>query len=75
MQNSNEMFNNLAFALKAAATEVENIGQFTEQQKALLSQALYEIQNLQDYISKDRNTKDKMLKILKEELYGEDGIE
>lgn len=75
MQNSNEMFNNLAFALKAAATEVENIGQFTEQQRALLNQALYEIQNLQDYISKDRNTKDKMLKILKEELYGEDGIE
>lgn len=75
MQNNNDMFNNLAFALKAAATEVENIGEFTEQQRDLLNQALYEIEQLQQYISKDRYTKEKMLKVLKEELYGEDGIE
>lgn len=75
MRDSKGMFENLAFALQAAATEVKNIGDYVEEQKILLNDALFKIDALQQNIDKDRNTKEKVFKILKEELYGKDGEE
>lgn len=75
MRDSKEMFENLVFALHAAATEVKNIGDYVEEQRTLLNDALFKIDALQQNIDKDKNTKEKIFKILKEELYGKDGEE
>ena len=75
MRDNKEMFENLVFALQAAATEVKNIGDCVEEQRILLNDALFKIDTLQQNIDKDKNTKEKVFKILKEELYGKDGEE
>lgn len=75
MRDSKEMFENLVFALQAAATEARNIGECVEEQRILLNDVLFKIDALQQNIDKDKNTKEKVFKILKEELYGKDGEE
>ena len=75
MRDSKEMFENLVFALQAAATETKNIGEYVEEQKILLNDALFKIDAFQQKMDKDKNTKEKVFKILKEELYGKDGEE